>query len=155
MTVSPQQAVDLLSDMVRIESVTPWLIPTASGEGALAQFIARAGGDQPRRHRLGGTMSLSRCRSALLRGAGLHGVSFAKWQATAGQAVLTEAVSAGTGAPGRPAIGQGRVLGGARQPLVQRAAGVEPAAGRDAAGRRGLAAQRHRAPWPRPPRAPV
>ena len=41
MTVSPQQAVDLLSDMVRIESVTPWLIPTGSGEGALAQFIAR------------------------------------------------------------------------------------------------------------------
>jgi acetylornithine deacetylase/succinyl-diaminopimelate desuccinylase-like protein len=41
MTVSPQQAVDLLSDMVRIESVTPWLIPTGSGEGALARFIAR------------------------------------------------------------------------------------------------------------------
>jgi acetylornithine deacetylase/succinyl-diaminopimelate desuccinylase-like protein len=40
MSVTPQEAVDLLSDMVRIESVTPWLIPTGSGEGALAQFIA-------------------------------------------------------------------------------------------------------------------
>jgi acetylornithine deacetylase/succinyl-diaminopimelate desuccinylase-like protein len=41
MPVNPQEAVDLLSDLVRIESVTPWLIPTGSGEGALAQFIAK------------------------------------------------------------------------------------------------------------------
>jgi acetylornithine deacetylase/succinyl-diaminopimelate desuccinylase-like protein len=40
MPVTTQEAVALLSDMVRIESVTPWLIPTGSGEGALAQFIA-------------------------------------------------------------------------------------------------------------------
>ena len=33
MPVNPQEAVDLLSDLVRIESVTPWLIPTGSGEG--------------------------------------------------------------------------------------------------------------------------
>jgi acetylornithine deacetylase/succinyl-diaminopimelate desuccinylase-like protein len=41
MAVTPEQAVELLSDMVRIESVTPWLIPTGSGEGELARFIAR------------------------------------------------------------------------------------------------------------------
>lgn len=41
MPVTTQAAVDLLSDMVRIESVTPWLIPAGSGEGALAEFIAR------------------------------------------------------------------------------------------------------------------
>jgi acetylornithine deacetylase/succinyl-diaminopimelate desuccinylase-like protein len=41
MPVSPQEAIDLLSDMVRIESVTPWLIPTGSGEGALARFLAQ------------------------------------------------------------------------------------------------------------------
>jgi acetylornithine deacetylase len=41
MTVSASEAVSLLSEMVAIESVTPWLIPTGSGEGALARFIAR------------------------------------------------------------------------------------------------------------------
>jgi acetylornithine deacetylase len=40
MTVPPQEAVDLLTAMVAVESVTPWLIPTGSGEGALADFIA-------------------------------------------------------------------------------------------------------------------
>jgi succinyl-diaminopimelate desuccinylase len=30
----------LLSDLVRIESVTPWLIPDGSGEGAIARFMA-------------------------------------------------------------------------------------------------------------------
>jgi acetylornithine deacetylase/succinyl-diaminopimelate desuccinylase-like protein len=41
MPVTPQEAVELLSAMVRIESVTPWLIPTGSGEGALAEFISK------------------------------------------------------------------------------------------------------------------
>ena len=40
MPVTPAEAVDLVSAMVRIESVTPWLIPTGSGEGAVAQYIA-------------------------------------------------------------------------------------------------------------------
>jgi acetylornithine deacetylase/succinyl-diaminopimelate desuccinylase-like protein len=40
MPVTTQEAVDLLSAMVRIESVTPWLIPGGSGEAALAGFIA-------------------------------------------------------------------------------------------------------------------
>ncbi len=40
MPVTPAEAVRLISDMVRIESVTPWLIPTGSGEGAIAAFIA-------------------------------------------------------------------------------------------------------------------
>ena len=35
-----EQVIDLLSAMVRIESVTPWLIPTGSGEGKMAAFIA-------------------------------------------------------------------------------------------------------------------
>ena len=34
MPVTPAEAIELLSAMVRIESVTPWLIPTGSGEGA-------------------------------------------------------------------------------------------------------------------------
>jgi acetylornithine deacetylase/succinyl-diaminopimelate desuccinylase-like protein len=40
MPVTPEEAIALVSSMVRIESVTPWLIPTGSGEGAMAQFIA-------------------------------------------------------------------------------------------------------------------
>jgi acetylornithine deacetylase len=40
MPVTPEEAIELVSAMVRIESVTPWLIPTGSGEGAVAQFIA-------------------------------------------------------------------------------------------------------------------
>ena len=40
MPVTPDEAIELLSTMVRIESVTPWLIPTGSGEGAIARFIA-------------------------------------------------------------------------------------------------------------------
>src|ERR1700752_3848278 len=40
MPVAPAEAIELLSAMVRIESVTPWLIPTGSGETAIAQFIA-------------------------------------------------------------------------------------------------------------------
>jgi acetylornithine deacetylase/succinyl-diaminopimelate desuccinylase-like protein len=40
MPVTPEEAIQLVSAMVRIESVTPWLIPTGSGEGAVAQFIA-------------------------------------------------------------------------------------------------------------------
>ena len=40
MPVTPEEVIELVSAMVRIESVTPWLIPTGSGEGAVAQFIA-------------------------------------------------------------------------------------------------------------------
>lgn len=40
MPVTPEEAIELVSAMVRIESVTPWLIPTGSGEGAVAEFIA-------------------------------------------------------------------------------------------------------------------
>jgi hypothetical protein len=32
MPITQAEAVDLLTAMVRIESVTPWLIPTGSGE---------------------------------------------------------------------------------------------------------------------------
>jgi len=40
MPVTAEQAVELLDAMVRIESVTPWLIPTGSGEAKVAAFIA-------------------------------------------------------------------------------------------------------------------
>jgi acetylornithine deacetylase len=40
MPVTDAQVVDLLAAMVRIESVTPWLIPTGSGEREVASFIA-------------------------------------------------------------------------------------------------------------------
>lgn len=40
MPVSQEQVTELLSAMVAIESVTPWLIPTGSGEGEVARFIA-------------------------------------------------------------------------------------------------------------------
>ena len=33
MPVTPAEVIDLVSDLVRIESVTPWLIPDGSGEG--------------------------------------------------------------------------------------------------------------------------
>lgn len=49
MPVTAEQAVELLEAMVRIESVTPWLIPTGSGEAKIAAFIAawldKAGAD--------------------------------------------------------------------------------------------------------------
>ena len=40
MAVPGEQATQLLADLVRIESVTPWLIPTGSGEATVAQYIA-------------------------------------------------------------------------------------------------------------------
>ncbi len=40
MTVTTEDAERLLTDLVRIESVTPWLIPDGSGEGEVARFIA-------------------------------------------------------------------------------------------------------------------
>src|SRR5215472_4263126 len=40
MPVTAKQVVELLGALVRIESVTPWLIPTGSGEAKVAAFIA-------------------------------------------------------------------------------------------------------------------
>ena len=40
MPVTRADAIELLATMVRIESVTPWLIHTGSGEAAMAAFIA-------------------------------------------------------------------------------------------------------------------
>lgn len=40
MPVTAKQVVELLGAMVGIESVTPWLIPTGSGESKIAAFIA-------------------------------------------------------------------------------------------------------------------
>ncbi len=40
MPVTRADAIELLAAMVRIESVTPWLIHTGSGEAAMAAFIA-------------------------------------------------------------------------------------------------------------------
>src|SRR5215472_285318 len=40
MPVTAKQVVELLSALVRIESVTPWLIPTGSGEAKVAAFMA-------------------------------------------------------------------------------------------------------------------
>ena len=49
MPVTAREVVGLLSAMVRIESVTPWLIPTGSGEakvaGFIAEWLARAGAE--------------------------------------------------------------------------------------------------------------
>jgi acetylornithine deacetylase len=40
MTVTAADAIDLVSEMVTVESVTPWLIPTGSGETNIASFMA-------------------------------------------------------------------------------------------------------------------
>lgn len=40
MTVQQAELEELLSDLVRIDSVTPWLIPDGAGEGAIARHIA-------------------------------------------------------------------------------------------------------------------
>src|SRR5258706_9674303 len=40
MPVTPEQVTQLLTRLVTIESVTPWLIPTGSGEAAVARYIA-------------------------------------------------------------------------------------------------------------------
>src|SRR5215475_13141862 len=40
MPVTPEQVTQLLTRLVMIESVTPWLIPTGSGEAAVARYIA-------------------------------------------------------------------------------------------------------------------
>ena len=40
MPVNEREVEDLLSDLVRIDSVTPWLIPDGAGEGDIARFIA-------------------------------------------------------------------------------------------------------------------
>jgi acetylornithine deacetylase/succinyl-diaminopimelate desuccinylase-like protein len=39
MTVSREEAIDLLDTLVRIDSVTPWLIPGGAGEGEVAIFM--------------------------------------------------------------------------------------------------------------------
>jgi acetylornithine deacetylase/succinyl-diaminopimelate desuccinylase-like protein len=41
MTVSEADVLDLLGDLVRIDSVTPWLIPGGTGEQAVAAYMAR------------------------------------------------------------------------------------------------------------------
>lgn len=41
MPVTQAQVIKLLSDLVRIDSVTPWLIPDGHGEGEVARYIAR------------------------------------------------------------------------------------------------------------------
>ena len=38
-TVNEDEVVALISDLVRIESVTPWLVPSGSGEGAVAAYL--------------------------------------------------------------------------------------------------------------------
>ena len=38
-TVNKDDAVALISDLVRIESVTPWLVPGGSGEGGVAAYL--------------------------------------------------------------------------------------------------------------------
>ncbi len=40
MPATPEQVTELLTKLVTIESVTPWLIPTGSGEAAVAAYIA-------------------------------------------------------------------------------------------------------------------
>lgn len=40
MSVQEREVQDLLADLVRIDSVTPWLIPEGAGEGAVARFMA-------------------------------------------------------------------------------------------------------------------
>lgn len=40
MPATESQAIDLLSDLVRIDSVTPWLIPDGVGEDAVQRFMA-------------------------------------------------------------------------------------------------------------------
>jgi acetylornithine deacetylase len=40
MPVPEREVEELLSDLVRIDSVTPWLIPDGAGEGAIARFMA-------------------------------------------------------------------------------------------------------------------
>jgi acetylornithine deacetylase/succinyl-diaminopimelate desuccinylase-like protein len=40
MAVNRDEVVDLLSALVRIESITPWLIPEGSGEAKVAEFMA-------------------------------------------------------------------------------------------------------------------
>ncbi len=47
MTTTPEAAERLLFDLVRIDSVTPWLIPGAVGEGEIARFIADWCADLP------------------------------------------------------------------------------------------------------------
>jgi acetylornithine deacetylase len=39
MTVTREEAIELLEAMVRIDSVTPWLIPGGAGEGEVARFM--------------------------------------------------------------------------------------------------------------------
>ncbi len=39
MTISRDEAIALLEDLVRIDSVTPWLIPGGAGEGEVARYI--------------------------------------------------------------------------------------------------------------------
>ena len=45
--IENEQTESLLGDLVRIESVTPWLIPDGAGEGAAARFVGEWAADLP------------------------------------------------------------------------------------------------------------
>jgi acetylornithine deacetylase/succinyl-diaminopimelate desuccinylase-like protein len=47
MTIDQERTTSLLADLVRIESVTPWLIPDGSGERAVAEFMSSWLADLP------------------------------------------------------------------------------------------------------------
>lgn len=47
MAVTAKQVIDLLGAMIKIESVTPWLIPTGAGEAKIASFIENWLSDTP------------------------------------------------------------------------------------------------------------
>ncbi|MHB1593731.1 MAG: M20/M25/M40 family metallo-hydrolase [Streptosporangiaceae bacterium] len=46
-SVPADQAIDLISDLVRIDSVTPWLVPGGAGESAVADYITSWVADLP------------------------------------------------------------------------------------------------------------
>ncbi len=47
MTITDEASATLLADLVRVESVTPWLIPDGSGERAVADAMAAWLSDLP------------------------------------------------------------------------------------------------------------
>jgi acetylornithine deacetylase/succinyl-diaminopimelate desuccinylase-like protein len=93
MDASPEEPIQLLCDLVQIESVTPWLVPGGAGEGAVVRYLASYLEDlgvdfeideiEPGRFNLVATVSGPRSGPTLCLNAHADTVGYDNWRAEA------------------------------------------------------------------------
>lgn len=107
MTITHEAAASLLADMVRVESVTPWLIPEGSGERAIAEWIAAWLRDlpveisldeiEPGRVNMVATLRGTGAGPSLIVNAHADTVGYANWADRALEPVITDDRMVGLG----------------------------------------------------------